>query len=96
MAHSQWRQVADQLNPRWAKLAALMDRAEADVLALMSFPKDAQGTAARPIRANGSMAGSHGEPRSSASSQRGRRYPSHRLIIILLEQNDNEAVQRAR
>jgi putative transposase len=39
MAHSQWRQVADQLNPRWAKLAALMDQAEADVLALMSFPK---------------------------------------------------------
>src|SRR6266478_2132015 len=40
MARSQWRQVADQLRPKVAKLAVLMDAAEADVLAFMSFPKD--------------------------------------------------------
>ena len=34
------RQVADQLRPKVPKLAALMDEAEADVLAFMSFPKD--------------------------------------------------------
>jgi transposase-like protein len=32
-ARKQWRQVADQLRPRVSKLAALMDNAEADVLA---------------------------------------------------------------
>jgi transposase-like protein len=32
--------VADQLRPKVPKLAALMDDAEADVLAFMSFPKD--------------------------------------------------------
>src|SRR5205807_6839044 len=31
---------ADQLRPKLAKLAALMDEAETDVLAFMSFPKD--------------------------------------------------------
>lgn len=39
-ARTQWRQVADQLRPKVPKLAALMDEAEADVLAFMSFPKD--------------------------------------------------------
>src|SRR5437879_12338999 len=40
MARSQWRQVADQLRPKVAKLAMLMDQAEADVLAFMSLPKE--------------------------------------------------------
>jgi transposase-like protein len=39
-AKAQWRQVADQLRPKVPKLAALMDEAEADVLAYMSFPKE--------------------------------------------------------
>src|SRR5438552_15619347 len=39
-ARTQWRQVADQLRPKVRKLAALMDEAEADVLAFMTFPKD--------------------------------------------------------
>ena len=39
-ARSQWRQVADQIRPKVAKLAALIDAAETDVLAFMSFPKD--------------------------------------------------------
>ncbi len=33
-----WRHVADQLRARWPKLGTLMDEAEADVLAYMSFP----------------------------------------------------------
>jgi putative transposase len=33
-----WRQVADQLRPRWPRLATLMDESEHDVLAYMSFP----------------------------------------------------------
>jgi len=37
-ARRQWRQVADQIRPKVAKLAALMDEAETDVLAFMSFP----------------------------------------------------------
>ena len=35
---AQWRQVADQLRPKAPRLAALMDDAEHDVLAYMSFP----------------------------------------------------------
>jgi transposase-like protein len=60
-ARSQGRQVADQIRPKVAKLAVLMDQAEADVLAFMSFPKSLpsrkRGTAGprstRPIRWNG-------------------------------------------
>jgi putative transposase len=37
-AHQVWRQVADQLRPRWAKLSALMDESEHDVLAYTGFP----------------------------------------------------------
>ena len=37
-AREVWRHVADQLRPRWPKLAALMDESEADVLAYMAFP----------------------------------------------------------
>ena len=39
-AVTQWRQVADSLRPRFEKLAELMDAAEQDVLAFMTFPKD--------------------------------------------------------
>ncbi|MGH8189115.1 MAG: IS256 family transposase [Steroidobacteraceae bacterium] len=38
-AVAQWRTVADQLRTKFQKLAALMDDAENDVLAFMSFPK---------------------------------------------------------
>jgi putative transposase len=37
-AEQTWRQVADQMRSRWPKLAALMDEAEPDVLAYMTFP----------------------------------------------------------
>jgi putative transposase len=36
-AHQMWRHVADQLRPRWPKLAALMDDSAHDVLASMAF-----------------------------------------------------------
>ena len=39
-AKVQWRLVADQLRPKYDKLASLLDQAEADVLAFMSFPKE--------------------------------------------------------
>src|SRR4051794_15562063 len=37
-ARQVWRQVADQLRPRWPRLAALMDESEHDVLAYGGFP----------------------------------------------------------
>jgi putative transposase len=37
-AHLAFRHVADQLRPRWPKLAAFMDESEHDVLAYMGFP----------------------------------------------------------
>jgi transposase-like protein len=37
-AGQQWRRVADQLRPKLPKLALLMDEAETDVLAYMTFP----------------------------------------------------------
>ena len=76
MARTQWRQVADQLRPKVAKLAILMDQAEADVLAFMSFPKSLpsrkRGTTGQrstaPIHWNASMARSSAAPTTSASS----------------------------
>ena len=38
-AQEQWRSVADQLRAKFPKLGALMDEAENDVLAFMTFPK---------------------------------------------------------
>jgi putative transposase len=38
-ASTQWRIVADQLRGKYPKLAELMDNAETDVLAFMTFPK---------------------------------------------------------
>ena len=39
-AKAQWRRVADQLRPKLPKLAALLDEAEVDVLAFMTFPRE--------------------------------------------------------
>jgi putative transposase len=38
-ARETWQRVADQLRPRWPKLADLMDTSEHDVLAYMAFPR---------------------------------------------------------
>ena len=42
-ASVQWRNVADQIRPKVPKLATLMDRAEEDVLAYMTFPRQHWG-----------------------------------------------------
>ena len=97
------RVVADQLRPKVPKLAGLMDEAEADVLAFMSFPKSLlsrrRGTIAskstRPTPWNGSTARSSAAPRWSASSLTRRPSPASSASSCL-EQDDEWAVQRAR
>ena len=95
MARLQWRQVADQLRPKVAKLAALMDQAEADVLAFMSFPKDHRPKihSTNPLeRLNGQI-----KRRTEVVGIFPNEDAITRLVgAILLEQNDEWAVQRAR
>jgi len=92
-ARKQWRSVADQIRPRVPKLAALMDGAEADVLACMSFPKEHR----TKIHST--------NPLERLNKEIKRRtevvgiFPNDDAITrlvgaILLEQNDEWAVQR--
>ena len=94
-ARSQWRQVADQIRPKVAKLAALIDEAETDVLAFMSFPKDHRPTlhSTNPLdRLNGEI-----KRRTEVVGIFPNEDAITRLVgAILLEQNDEWAVQRAR
>ena len=94
-AKQQWRSIADQLRPKLPKLAGFLDDAETDVLAYMTFP------AAHRLK-----------PHSTNSLERlngeiKRRtevvgiFPNEAAIVrlvgaILLEQNDECAVQRSR
>jgi putative transposase len=94
-ARAQWRQVADQLRPKVPKLAAVMDEAEADVLAFMSFPRDHRPKihSTNPIeRLNGEI-----KRRTEVVGIFPNEAAITRLVgAILLEQNDEWAVQRAR
>ena len=94
-ARTQWRLVADQLRPKVPKLAQLMDEAEADVLAFMDFP------AQHRTRLHST------NPLERVMGEIKRRtevvgiFPNEEAITrlvgaILLEQNDEWAVQRAR
>jgi len=92
---AQWRKVSDQLRPKLSKLAAFMDQAEADVLAYMGFPKDhwSKIHSTNPLeRLNGEI-----KRRTEVVGI----FPNEAAIVrlvgaLLLEQNDEWAVQRCR
>ena len=94
-ARKQWREVADQVRPRVPKLAGLMDAAEPDVLAYMAFPPQhrAKLHSTNPLeRLNGEI-----KRRSEIVGIFPNEEAVTRLIgALLLEQNDEWSVQRAR
>jgi transposase-like protein len=94
-ARAQWRQVADQLRPKLPKLATMLDASEEDVLAYMTFPKEHRVKihSTNPIeRLNGEI-----KRRTDVVGIFPNEASITRLIgAILLEANDEWAVQRAR
>jgi putative transposase len=94
-ARAQWRRVADQLRAKLPKLALLMDEAEDDVLAYMSFPAEHWSK----IHSTNGLERLNGEVkrRTEVVGIFPNDHAITRLVgAILLEQNDEWAVQRAR
>jgi transposase-like protein len=94
-ASTQWRLVADQIRPKVPKLAALMDEAEHDVLAYMTFPREHR----TKLHSTNPLERLMGEIKRRTDVV--GIFPNEDAITrlvgaILLEQNDEWAVQRAR
>jgi len=94
-AKAQWRQVTNKLRPKVSKLAAFMDQSEADVRAYMSFPNEHRVKihSTNPIeRLNGEI-----KRRTEVVGIFPNEAAITRLVgAILLEHNDEWAVQRSR
>ena len=94
-AKTQWRHVADQMRGKLPKLAALMDNAEEDVLAYMTFPQQhrAKLHSTNPIeRLNGEI-----KRRTDVVGIFPNEAAIRRLVgAILMEQTEEWAVQRSR
>ena len=92
-ANAQWRLVADQLRPKARKLATLMDDAEHDVLAYMTFPREHRTR----LHSTNPIERLHAEIKRRTNVV--GIFPNENAITrlvgaVLLEQNDEWAVSR--